>query len=173
MFTRSLCCLAISALPAFAQGKAPTALADVRDQWKEASNYVLQSAIDMPEAQYSYKPTAAVRSFGELVGHVAGSQQMFCALALGEKPPAEDAVEKAATSKAALVDALKASNAACEKAYSQKESGLSAKVSLFGTNRTRMYTLMMNAMHDMEHYGNIVTYLRMNNMVPPSSKPAT
>jgi hypothetical protein len=29
---------------------------------------------------------------------------------------------------------------------------------------------MDNATHDWEHYGNIVTYLRIKGMVPPSSQ---
>src|SRR5205085_6224528 len=94
MIKRALCLLAIVATPVFGQAKsAPTPLTDVRDQWKQASGYILQSAIDMPEAKFSYKPTADVRSFAELVGHVAGAQQMFCALAMGDKPSTEDAVE--------------------------------------------------------------------------------
>ena len=125
----------------------------------------------MPESKYGYKPTPEVRSFGELIGHVAGSQLMFCAIALGEKAPAEDAVEKAATSKADLVKALDASNAYCARAYAQSDAAVSQSVSLFGSTQTRLYTLLINATHDNEHYGNIVTYMRLNGMVPPSSQP--
>jgi uncharacterized damage-inducible protein DinB len=172
MYKRSLLVAAFAACPLLAQKPAPSPVADARTLWKESSGYVLQSAIDMPEDKYAYKPTPAVRSFGELIGHVAGSQMMFCAIALGEKPPAEDAVEKSAKTKAALVDAMRASSTYCERAYTQADGAVSAMVDLFGTPRTRLYTLLENASHDMEHYGNIVTYMRMNSMVPPSSKPA-
>ena len=90
--------------------------------WEDVADYLVQSAMDMPAEKYAFKPTPAVRSFGEIIGHVAGSQNMFCAMALGEKPPAEDAVEKAATTKEALVAALKASNDYCRKAYAQPAS---------------------------------------------------
>jgi hypothetical protein len=45
-------------------------------------------------------------------------------------------------------------------------------VDVFGDQHSRLYVLMMNATHDAEHYGNLVTYMRMNGMVPPSSKPS-
>ena len=169
----SIAVLAVTAAPLFAQAKpALSPVADVRDLWKQATAYIVESANDMPEAKYSFKPTESVRSFGELIGHVAGSQAMFCAIALGEKPPAEDAVEKGAKTKAALIAALKASNTACEKAYAQADAALGAKVDVFGQQKSRLYALMMNATHDNEHYGNIITYLRINGLVPPSSKPA-
>ena len=132
------------------------------------SGYVLQTAMDVPEDKYSYRPTPAVRSFGELFAHVAGAQSMFCAMALGETGPGEDAV-KAAT-KTQLVDALKQSNTNCERAYAQSDAAASASIDVFGEPHSRLYALMMNATHDSEHYGNLVTYLRLNGMVPPSSK---
>ena len=52
------------------------------------------------------------------------------------------------------------------------DAATTGKVDMFGTQRTRLGALIQNAMHDDEHYGNLVTYLRMNGMVPPSSKPA-
>ncbi|MEO8622020.1 MAG: DinB family protein [bacterium] len=170
--------LAAAASPALAQNakqvatpksqSSHSAVADVRAQWKQMSGYVLQSAMDVPEDKYMFKPTPAVRSFGELFAHVAGAQSMFCALALGAKPPAEDAVK--ATTKQDLIDALKKSNADCDKAYAQADAATGAQVDIFGEQHSRLYALIMNATHDGEHYGNLVTYLRMNGMVPPSSK---
>jgi uncharacterized damage-inducible protein DinB len=149
----------------------PSAGAAVRTKWTEVRDYITQSAADMSEAQYAYRPTPDVRSFGELIGHLAGSQNMYCAIALGEKPPAEDAVEKGAKTKAALQQAWKESNAYCTKAYNVAESELGAMVDLFGSQRTKFYALMDNMSHDNEHYGNIVTYMRLNKLVPPSSRP--
>ena len=166
---RSLLILAITATPLRAQSS-DFAVPTARGLWLQLSGYVTQSAEDMPEAKYGYRPTPAVRSFGELVGHVAGSQNLFCATAMGEAPPAENAVEKAATSKAALVAAMKASNAYCAKAYAQSDAAARGDVMLFGQKQSRLGALMMNATHDGEHYGNIITYLRMNGMVPPSSR---
>jgi uncharacterized damage-inducible protein DinB len=169
MLKRAVIMLACAASPLLAQSPSPVAAS--RMLWEDVTNYLVQSAKDMPEDKYSFKPTAGVRSFGELIGHVAGAQNMFCAIALGEKPPAEDAVEKAATTKDALVKALQASNENCRRAYGQGDADAAGMVNVFGQQRSRLFVLMMNATHDNEHYGNVVTYLRMNGIVPPSSRP--
>jgi len=176
MLTRSLLILSVAALPALAQANAPapdftSPVTVARVQWKQTVDYLVQAANDVPEATYSFRPTPEVRTFGELIGHVAGSQYVFCAAALGEKQPEEDAVEKTAKTKAALIDALRKSNDYCDRAYKQTDKASSGAADLFGNKRTRLFALMENAMHDNEHYGNIVTYMRMNKMVPPSSKP--
>ena len=175
----SLALLVILASPATAQMKPmskkavpsrSSAVDDVRANWKSISGYVLQSAIDVPEDKYGFKASPDVRSFAELFAHVAGSQSMFCAVALGEPQPAEDAVK--ATTKPALIDALKKSNADCDRAYAQSDAVALRRVDVFGEQRSRLYALILNATHDGEHYGNLVTYMRMNGFVPPSSKPS-
>src|SRR5438105_2237930 len=110
MLRRSLFIFAASAVPAIGQSQANPNVANARMLWETVSGYITQAAIDFPDAKYSYRPTPDVRTFGELIGHIAGSQKMFCAMAMGEKPPAEDAVEKSATTKGALVAAMKESN---------------------------------------------------------------
>jgi uncharacterized damage-inducible protein DinB len=145
-------------------------LAAMKANWKQVIGFITASAEELSETDYAYRPVATVRTFGELIGHVAGSQNMICAAALGDKQPAEDAVEKAAKTKAALVKALKESNAYCEKAYAISASQAGMSVELFGAPSTRAGALALNAVHDGEHYGNIITYMRMKGMVPPSSR---
>jgi uncharacterized damage-inducible protein DinB len=173
-FVSCLLALAVAApLAAQTQQSVPAANAAtsaVKGNWSMAHNYVLRSAEQMPESLYSFRPVEGVRSFGELIGHVAGAEQMFCAIALGEQPPAEDAVEKSAKTKADLVAALKASGTFCERAYAQNDAATHAPINMFGMDVTRMFALVMNATHDMEHYGNLVTYFRIKGMVPPSSQ---
>ena len=70
------------------------------------SNAVVKAAEKMPEENYSFKPTPEIRSFGQLVGHVADANYMFCSLASGEANPMKD-IEKTKTSKADLVSAIK------------------------------------------------------------------
>ena len=163
----------LAAAPLAAQSApAGSAVADAQANWASVRDYLVQSAVDMPEAKYAYRPTASVRTFGEILAHVAGSQSMFCAIALGEKPAAENAVESRKLGKDALIAALKKSNEDCARAYAQDDASAGAMVDVFGTQHTRLYALIENAAHDSEHYGNLVTYLRMNGMVPPSSQPA-
>jgi uncharacterized damage-inducible protein DinB len=171
MLIRSVILLAVvTASPLLAQSR--SADSEVRDQWTTVSNYIARSAAAVPESSYTYKPVATVRSFSQLVAHVAGSQMMFCATALGETVPAEDAFEKRTMSKAELVKALDESNAYCARAYAVDPGALSGAVKMFGQQFTKGGVLVMNATHDNEHYGNIVTYMRMLGMVPPSSQPA-
>lgn len=132
---------------------------------------LLRSAEKMPEEDYAFKPTDTVRSFGQVVGHVADAQYMFCSVVLGEKNPAPK-VEKTRTSKADLIAALKDAFAYCDKAYvgMTDASGIQA-VKLMGGDTPKLSALAVNIAHAMEHYGNLVTYLRMKNIVPPTSEP--
>lgn len=163
------------AAPAFAQGAAASAatagVSTSRAVWEIMSGYFTASAEQVSEADYAYKPVETVRSFGQMVGHVAGAQNMFCAAALGETPKSEDDIEKTVTTKAGLVAALKASNEYCKRAYAITDAQAAGMIKLFGSDRSKMFTLMLNATHVGEHYGNVVTYMRMKNMVPPSSAP--
>lgn len=135
------------------------------------STYIAQAAEEMSEADFAFRPTTGVRTFGQLVGHVAGSNNMFCAAALGETVKPEDDVEKSVTSKAGLIAAFKASQEHCARAYAMSDAQSGQRISLFGNEQTKAFALALNAAHNGEHYGNIVTYMRIKGMVPPSSRP--
>lgn len=169
-----LAVMMLFAVPAYGQGaasSASTGVGNARALWQTFSGYMVTAAEQMPEGDYSYKPVATVRSFGEIMGHVAGAEYMACAAALGESPRAEDDIEKTVTSKAGLVAALKSAAEYCQRAYQQSDAAAAGMTKLFGRDVPRMYALMQNATHVGEHYGNIVTYLRMQGKVPPSSQP--
>jgi uncharacterized damage-inducible protein DinB len=142
----------------------------LRAMWETQSRYVLRSAEQMPEADYAFKPVATVRTFGQQIAHVAGAQYSMCAAALGEAAKEEDEIEKSMTTKAQLVGALRASSEYCRRAYAQSDAELTRTVSIYGETHTRMWVLALNATHDGEHYGNLITYLRIKGMVPPSSQ---
>ncbi len=132
---------------------------------------VAKAAEKVPEEDYSFKPTPDVRSFGQLVGHVADASYMFCSLVLGEKNPSPG-VEKTKTSKADLMKALNDAFAYCDKAYGgmTDTAGLE-KTKFFGREFPKLSILSFNVGHDYEHYGNMVTYMRLKGIVPPSSEP--
>ena len=159
------------ARPATPAAGATTGVDALRAMWTQVTRNVTLAAEELSEADYAYRPTPEVRSFGQQIGHVAGSQYMICAAALGEAQRAEDDIEKSRTTKAALVEALKASTDYCNRAYAQTDAALAADTELFGQKQSRMQVLALNAVHNGEHYGNIVTYMRMKGMVPPSSRP--
>jgi len=168
MRTLLICLLAPAAL-AFGQSNPLSTFNKVA--YERVSDILVRSAEKVPAEDYSFRPTDAVRSFGQIVGHVADAQYMFCSIALGEKNPAPQ-IEKTKTTKADLVVALKAAIAYCDKAYDSMTDAEGAKmVKLFGNDTPKLGVLTVNNMHNMEHYGNLVTYMRLKNIIPPSSEP--
>jgi len=134
------------------------------------SGAVVGAAVKMPEENYSFKPTPEVRSFGQLVGHVADASYMFCSQATGEANPAKN-VEKTVTSKAALVSALKDAVAYCNKSFdSMTDAKGSQMVKLFNFDLAKLTLFSINTAHTDEHYGNMVTYMRLKGIVPPTSE---
>ena len=142
----------------------------------QVKGVVIKSAEKMPAEDYGFRPTPEIRSYAELIAHVADANYAFCSASLVEKNPdlkIEAGVKKdpAAKPKAALVEALAASFAYCDKAYAALTDVNSTEaVKFFGGERARIGVLSFNTSHTFEHYGNIVTYLRMKKIVPPSSE---
>lgn len=134
-------------------------------------NVLLTTAEKVPEESYGWKPTEAVRTFGQVVGHVADSNYLFCSLVLGEPNPALK-IEKTKTAKADLIAALKGAFAYCDKAYDGlTDASASQMVKLFANETPKLGVLSVNNMHAAGHYGNLVTYMRLKNIVPPTSEP--
>jgi len=123
----------------------------------------------MPEQEYAFKPDPAVRSFGQIVGHIADADYLFCSIVLGEKNPSPD-IEKTKTTKAELTAALHNAFAYCNRAYDTlTDASANETVKAFGGERNKLGVLWFNASHNLEHYGNLVVYLRVKGIVPPSS----
>lgn len=174
---KTLCAFALACLvaaPALAQtAAAPPAnpiTASVGGQLAMVKGNITKSAEQLPENLYGFKATPEVRSFGQLFGHVADSNYAICSAATGQKNPGLN-IEKTKTAKADLVAALNESFAYCEKALASTTDANGAEMhELFGMKMARLAWLSFAVSHDFEHYGNIVTYLRLNKMVPPSSQ---
>lgn len=134
------------------------------------SGAVVRAAEKMPEENYFFKPTPEIRSFGQIVGHVADESYFFCSQAVGEENPVKG-IEKTTTSKAALVAALKDGVAYCNKTFgSMTDARGSEVVKFFNFDMARLTLLSLNTAHTDEHYGNMVTYLRLKGIVPPTSE---
>ena len=170
----SFCALAVVAAAALAQAPAaPPAnpiSASEKGVYSMLSGVVISAAEKMPEENYAFKPSPDVRTFGQLVGHLADSQYYFCSLAAGETAPASDA-EKSKTSKADLVSALKDAVAFCSAKYAAMtdEKG-SQMTKLMNFDLARLTVLSGNFAHLYEHYGNMATYMRIKGIVPPTSE---
>ena len=134
------------------------------------SGAVIAAAQKMPEENYSFKPTPDVRSFGQIVGHVADANYNFCSQTLGEANPATG-IEKTKTSKADLVAALKDAVAYCNKTFDGMTDAKGSQMTKFRNfDMAKLTLLSLNTAHTDEHYGNIVTYLRIKGIVPPTSE---
>ena len=144
---------------------------DTKMVWGIANNDIVKAAEKMPEESYAFKPSHDVRSFAQLVGHASDAAYMFCSAANSEQKAPMN-IEKEKSSKADLVAAAKAAVAYCNAIYSGMTDAKGAEmVKFFGGDRTRLGVLNFNNAHTMEHYGNMVTYMRIRGIVPPSSEP--
>ena len=162
-----LCGVAVTSC--FAQSGGDPLSAGTKYLYTMTKNDVLKSAEEMPEADYSFKPATTVRTFGELVGHVADGQYEFCSAILGDKQP--PSIEKSKTTKADLIQSLKDAFSYCDGAYNAMTDAHAADmVKFFGHDATKLSILNFNMGHNFEHYGNMITYLRIKGLVPPSSK---
>ena len=131
---------------------------------------IVDAADAMPESDYSFRATTKVRTFAEIIGHIADSQNFFCGVAGGSNPEYGDAIETSHGTKAALVKALKDSVATCDEVYGRTDpANALALVPAGKGDALRAMMLLDNVSHDNEHYGNLVTYMRLKGHVPPST----
>jgi uncharacterized damage-inducible protein DinB len=152
-----LCCLILPAATSYGQtapDKTPDIATELRNGFNEVNGWVTKAAEMVPADKYNYRPVDSVRTFGQLIAHVTDSYNFFCARGAGNKVEYTDAVEKGGTDKETLLPKLKEAVGKCNAAYS---SG------------TELRPLFSNVAHTNLHYGNIITYMRMLGMKPPSS----
>jgi len=132
---------------------------------------IMGSVDKIPEELWSFQPTKDVRTVGQLFAHIADGQYEFCGVAVDGKA-GDKGIEKAAKSRAEIIAALKEAFAYCDSTYTTITDAKAAEtVKFFNMTITRLGALDFNIAHNMEHYGNLVTYMRINNIVPPSSAP--
>jgi uncharacterized damage-inducible protein DinB len=125
---------------------------------------IMKSAEAMPESKYSYRPTKDVRSFAEIVNHVADISYYLCSNAKGEAPPA---TPTAKVSKTEIIAYLKGSFDYCDGAYSGfTDAHLNDPADFWGHKTNKMFILTQAGNHDALHYGNLVTYMRLNGLEP-------
>jgi len=174
--TRQLTAVALAALvlspaAAFAQASANPFTDAVKAQLAQIKAPITRTAEKVGEDLYSFKPTPDVRSLGQLIGHIADGNNGICGAASGMKPTASG-IEKSATTKAALQKALADSFAFCEQAVASMDDKKGAEIiKAMGGMQPRLMVLAFNNSHLNEHYGNLVTYMRLKGIVPPSSEP--
>ena len=134
---------------------APSPNEEVKKAFTAVNGWVVKSAEMVPADKYNYRPIDTVRTFGQQIAHIADTYNYFCAHAVGNKVEYSEAVEKGGTDKETLLPKLKEAVGRCTAAYDAKDFKFSP--------------LFDNLGHTNLHYGNIITYLRMMGLKPPSS----
>ncbi len=166
----SMCAVASLMVAGVALGQGSPYATEVQGNYARLKDNILKAAEKMPAESYSFKPTADIRSFARVVNHVTEAQTHICGAAAGAtgdaaKTPAETA------DKAAIVDALKASFAVCDKAYAGiTEANMADMLPMGPAKRTRLSALWGNVAHDNEQYATLSLYLRLKGVVPPTSE---
>jgi uncharacterized damage-inducible protein DinB len=141
---------------------------DTKGSYTFIKTILNKAADEMPEADYSFKASPMERTYGQIVGHIADVQLALCGTAKGEQKKGDAGTK---TTKADLVAALKASFDYCDGAYdSMTDVDAATKVKMFGRDQTKLAVLNFNISHDNEMYGQMVVYLRIKGLVPPSSQ---
>jgi DinB superfamily len=151
-----------------ALGQANPLSSEVQAGYARVKVNILKSADEMPADAYSFKPTSDIRTFARVINHVTEAQSHICGAANatdGPKVPSDTA------DKAAIVDALKASFAACDKAYAGlTDATMTDMLQMGPAKRSRLGALWSNVAHDTEQYATLALYLRLKGLTPPSSE---
>ena len=153
-----ICCVLFSAAASFGQStpeKAPDMSTELRNGFNEVNGWVTAAAEMVPAEKYNYRPADTVRTFGQLIAHITDSYNYFCAHAAGNKVEWTTPIEKGNTDKDTLLPKLKEAVGKCNAAY--------------GSSSGQFRPLFTNVGHTSLHYGNIITYMRMMGLKPPSS----
>jgi uncharacterized damage-inducible protein DinB len=158
---------------------APSGLAAQSDPFSSHARYLhegmkmilIRSAERMPAEHYDFKPTEEVRSYSQVLGHVADMHYLYCSTVLGERNPAPG-IEATRTAKADVIAALKDALSYCDAAYGGMTDVAGASLVPFaGAKAPKLALLGVNQLHSALHYGNLVTYMRLKGIVPPTSDP--
>ena len=145
-------------------------------QYAGLKRNIIGSAEKMPAEHFSFKPSPDVRSYAEQLGHVIDTQYFFCNVVKGGPNPATGKDFEKISEKDAMVQAAKEAFAYCDDAFSSLTSETAMEMITVGVAPNQRQTaranqLTMVIVHGTEHYGNLVTYMRMKGIVPPSSSP--
>lgn len=141
--------------------------ADAKQAYTGIKNTILRAADKMPEENYSFRTVPEVRTYGEMITHIADIQFTLCGIAKGEQKRGDAGKAK---TKAEVAAYLKSSFDYCDGVYDSMTDATGAeKVKMFGRELSKIGVLNFNVGHDNEMYGTMVAFLRIKGIVPPSS----
>ena len=157
-------------VPTLARAQGNPFVDSIKAQHELIKGNLIKTAAKVPDNVWAFKPTPEVRTFAQIMGHIVDSSYGICGGASGEKAAPVNA-EKTMTTKAELSKALTEAMAFCDKAIAGMDDKKAMEMTKFlGGPTVRGMLLSFNVSHNFEHYGNLVTYMRINKIVPPSSE---
>jgi uncharacterized damage-inducible protein DinB len=175
-----VCAVAGLVVSGLALGQGPTAststatagpAGEVQGSYARLKVNILKAAEEMPAEDYTFKPTADVRTFARVVNHISEAQMHSCGAANHTAADALAKVPEETADKAAIVDALKSSFAECDKAFaSLTDANLGEMLEAGKTKRSRVGLMWGTVSHDNEQYATLALYMRLKGLVPPSSE---
>ena len=154
--------------PSYAFGQlANPFISELKQFYTVRKGDLLKAADRMPAEDYDFRPTSDMRTFGQLIAHIADAQMSFCSAAKGE-PKRLNAASK--TSKADLEAALRTSFDECDSVLESTTDATATRMMKAGdTQHSKFWSLLYATLHDNEEYGYLAVYLRLRNLVPPST----
>ncbi len=173
----SLAAQAPAPAPARPQPRPPqTYPAFLQAQYAVLKRNIIGSADKMPAERFSFKPAPEVMTYAGLLGHIVDVQYGFCNTAKGGANPAAGKALDTLTDKAALVAAVNDAFTYCDDAFAALTTENALEMLTVGTAPNQRQVARANPLtlvitHGNEHYGNLVTYMRIHGVVPPSSTP--
>lgn len=182
--TKAVCAMAALAgliASGAARGQAPASpqaatsgnamASEVQNGYAHIKVNVIKAAEEMPAEDYSFRPTPDIRTFARVVNHVTEAQMHICGAANHTQPSAAMKAPAESADKAAIVEALKASFAECDKAYAAlNDANMTEMLQMGPAQRSRLGLLWGNVSHDNEQYATLALYMRLKGHVPPSSE---
>ena len=147
----------------------------LQGQYTNIKNNLIRTAEKIPAEHFSFRPTPEVRTVAELFGHTIEAQYAYCFnVKGGVNPAAGKQFEKTVTDKAGVERMVKDAFAYCDDAYASLTDTNAVELITMGVapnqrQASRANQLAQLIVHGNEHYGNLVTYMRIKGIVPPSS----
>jgi uncharacterized damage-inducible protein DinB len=170
LFCGAMAAVTVAPSSAFAQGAPPTVVKELVATWQRSATDLIDLAEAMPEEKYGYKPTPEISTFRDQLMHVTGVVQRFIDSAKGTK--SDPAHAHAAMKKAEVIALLKQTlQTGQETLSSLTDAQMLEQVKFpFGDRMVTRFTFWMGPIYQLRnHYGQLVVYLRLNGIVPPTT----
>lgn len=142
-------------------------LGPLRQQWESNRNLVVRVAEVIPEDKYDYRPTPEVRTIREQFTHIIGENFMYMGFVTGDPPRDMTRINNLKT-RAEILKAINESYDYGAKALAGLDDPKAVEmISMRNQQVPRWAAVLAVIVDNMDHYGNLVVYMRLNGIVPP------